>query len=258
MFLVFLSLAICNIFKVSVLTCRISPRAPKSIRSAIVSRDLPVKVKNPEVDSSRSNLRSTILRQRDSSAQANRNDTGYIHQSGSSLPPVRNILDFDSSSDNSSLFSNSTDEVASSTDSNRESNADDFSEYIFGYNAFFRHSDSDTSSSSSSSSSPEYTKRSPLSNLERYASALPDDNAHSVLREDTSWAKAPHEASRAEESGSVGEVSFLHSNSSSKQVRKVVNISSRETDVEQVGRANPLDNGKSGVHLRRPWRKITD
>lgn len=237
---------------------RISPRAPKSIRSAIVSRDLPVKVKNPEVDSSRSNLRSTILRQRDSSAQANHNDTGYIHQSGSSLPPVRNILDFDSSSDNSSLFSNSTDEVSSSTDSNRESNADDFSEYIFGYNAFFRHSDSDTSSSSSSSSSPEYTKRSPLSNLERYASALPDDNAHSVLREDTSWAKAPHEASRAEESGSVGEVSFLHSNSSSKQVRKVVNISSRETDVEQVGRANPLDNGKSGVHLRRPWRKITD
>ncbi|KNA03785.1 hypothetical protein SOVF_205740 [Spinacia oleracea] len=238
---------------------RISPRAPKSIRSAIVSRDLPSKLKIPEVDASRINGRTTTTtsRPRDHPPlHGNRSpDIGYIHQSGTTNlpPPVRNILDFDSSSDNSSLFSHS-DEVSSSTDSNsRESiSADDFSEYIFGYNAFFRHSsDSDTSSSSSSSSSssPQYTtNHSPLSNTERYASALPNDNAHSVIMED----------SRPENLGS----SFLNSNSSissSKQDRKIVNISgSREADAEKLGRANPLDNGKSGVLLRRSWRKRTD
>ncbi|XP_021740339.1 ubiquitin carboxyl-terminal hydrolase 16-like [Chenopodium quinoa] len=243
---------------------RISPRAPRSIRSAIVSRDLPSKIKIP--DASQINVKSSASRQRDPPAHANRSpDIGYIYQDGTSISPVRNILDFDSSSDNSSLFSHS-DEVSSSTDSNRESiSADDFSEYLFGYNAFFRHSsDSDTSSSSSSSSSPQYSKHSPLSNSERYASALPGDNAHSVSLEDHSWAKAPHEASRAEDSGLVGGVPFLHSNSSSsisssgQQVRKLVNISSREADAEKLGRANPLDNGKSGVYLRRSWRNRTD
>lgn len=240
---------------------RISPRAPRSIRSAIVSRDLPSKIKIPEVDASRINVRSTTSRQRDPPVHANRNThIGYNHQGGTSLSPVRHILDFDSSSDNSSLFSQS-DEVSSSTDSNRDSiSADDFSEYIFGYNAFFRHSsDSDTSSSSSSSSSPQYTKHSPLSHSESYASALVDDNAHSVPMDDPAWAKAPHEVCRAEESGSVGGVSFLHSNgSSSKQDRKLVNISIREADAEKLGRANPLDNGKSGVYLRRSWRNRTD
>lgn len=66
------------------------------------------------------------------------------------------------------------------------------------------------------------------------------------------------EDSRPENLGS----SFLNSNSSissSKQDRKIVNISgSREADAEKLGRANPLDNGKSGVLLRRSWRKRTD
>uniref|UniRef100_A0A803MEI2 ubiquitinyl hydrolase 1 n=1 Tax=Chenopodium quinoa TaxID=63459 RepID=A0A803MEI2_CHEQI len=147
---------------------RISPRAPRSIRSAIVSRDLPSKIKIP--DASQINVKSSASRQRDPPAHANRSpDIGYIYQDGTSISPVRNILDFDSSSDNSSLFSHS-DEVSSSTDSNRESiSADDFSEYLF----------------------------------ERYASALPGDNAHSVSLEDHSWAKAPHEASRAEDSALI-------------------------------------------------------
>ncbi|KAL2892903.1 Ubiquitin carboxyl-terminal hydrolase 16 [Bienertia sinuspersici] len=197
---------------------RISPRAPRSIRSAIVSRDMPANL-------------------------------GYIHQSGTRLSPVRNTLEFDSSSDNSSLFSHS-DEVSSSTDSNRESiSADDISEYIFGYNAFFPNSsDSDTSSSSSSSSSPQYTRHSPLSNPERYASALPDYNARSVSGD----------PSCSKESGSVGGVSFLHSNSSSKQGRKLVNSSSREADAEKLGHANPLDNGKPDVYQRRSVRKKSD
>ncbi|CAO2834476.1 unnamed protein product [Amaranthus hypochondriacus] len=239
---------------------RISPRAPKSIRSAMVCRDLSSKIKVAEVDASRNSAKITNSRQKDPSTHASRApdnlaSLGYVHQNGTSSPPVRNhILDVDSSSDNSSLFSHS-DEVSSSTDSNRDSiSADEFSEYIFGFNAFFRQSsDSETSSSSSCSSSPEYTRLSPLSSSERYASASPDDNAQSV----------PTEASRPVESGS-----FLHSNTSSKQVTKnLVNISSsssssssRKADAEKLGWANSLDNEKSGsgVHLRRSCRKKSD
>ncbi|KAL9229136.1 hypothetical protein vseg_004637 [Gypsophila vaccaria] len=224
---------------------RCSPRAPRSIRSTIVSRDLP---KNPAHDPSRTNGRISTTRPRDLSAHAN-----HIQGNSGNHRPI-NIYGGDSSSDNSSLFSQS-DAVSTSTDATRDSiSADDISEYIFGHNAFYPSSDLDTSSSSSSSSSsPPYYTHSPLSNSERYASALPE---HNVLLTDNG--KDHRETFRVGEPGSVGGVTFLHSNSSSKQARNLVNISSREADSKRLGRANPLDNGKSGVHLRRSSRKKTD
>ncbi|KAK9758266.1 hypothetical protein RND81_01G219200 [Saponaria officinalis] len=223
---------------------RCSLRAPRSIRSTIVSHDLP---KNPTVDPSRSNGRISTSRQREMSAHAN-----HIPDNLGNHRPIH-IYGGDSSSDNSSLFSQS-DTVSTSTDATRDSiSADDISEYIFGNNAFYRSSDLDTSSSSSSSSSsPPYSTRSPLSNSERYASALPE---HNVLMSDNG--KEHRETSRAGESGSEGGVTFLHSNSS-KQGRNLVNISSSEADSKRLGRSNPFDNSKSGVHLRRSSRKKSD
>ncbi|KAK9743405.1 hypothetical protein RND81_03G236700 [Saponaria officinalis] len=201
---------------------RCSPRAPRSIRSTIVSRDLSSMINNPAVDISRVNHTINTPVQRDVPAHA-------IH--------IPNDYELDSSSDNFSEFSNS-DGVSTSTDSTQESNsaADDISEFIFGQNAFYRPSDSDTSSSSSSSSSPQYMKRSPLSYSERYDSALP-------------------ETCRLDKSGGVN---FLHSNSNS-QIRNLVNISGNEADARRLGLSNPLDNGsKSSVHLRRTSRKKAD
>lgn len=69
---------------------------------------------------------------------------------------LKRILEEDSSSDSSSLFSSNSDEGSCSTDSTRDSTStDDFSDYIFGdsghgWSNAWRNSDSDTSSSSSS------------------------------------------------------------------------------------------------------------
>ncbi|KAH9606008.1 hypothetical protein KSS87_009493 [Heliosperma pusillum] len=228
---------------------RCSPRAPRSIRSTLVSRDVPIiKIKNSVVDRSHSNGRINTSRQKEFSAHLTHTpddlrNLSYIHQDETSLPPPHNNSG-NSSSDSSTIFTHS-DGVSTSTDSTRDSfSADDFSEYIFGYNAFSRSSDLDTSSSSSSSSSsPLYSNHSPLSDSERYASALPDWNVHQTCRH--------------EEPGPVDGATFLHSNSR-KQVRNLVNISSREADPKRLGRANPLENGKSGVHLRSSSRKKAD
>lgn len=75
---------------------------------------------------------------------------------------LRRILEDDTSSDNSSLFSSNSDEGSCSTDSTRDSSStDDISEFIFGDSGGFgwnspwrNYSDSDTMSSSSSSPSP--------------------------------------------------------------------------------------------------------
>lgn len=226
---------------------RCSPRAPRSIRSTIISRDLSNKIKHPEIDPSRSNGRNHILDGLPSH--------GYAHLGDTRLRGIPNVLESDSSSDNSSLFSQS-DEVSSNTDSTRESiSADDISDYIFGpfsHNSPWRHSsDSDTSSSSSSSSSPLYRKLSPLSNSGRYSSALAEptvfhnDNGHLV----------------PEGSGPGVGVPFLQSNSSSSnQARRLVNNSSCRgaADSKRLGLSNPSDNMKSDVNLRRSSRKKTD
>ncbi|KAH9611223.1 hypothetical protein KSS87_018039 [Heliosperma pusillum] len=219
---------------------RCSPRAPKSIRSMIISRELSSKTTNQALRASQSHGNIRASRQRFSDDLVN---LAHIPQD-ETRHPLPNIHEADSSSDNSSVFSHS--DVSTSTDSSRESNStDEFSEFFFGNNGFSRSSDLDTSSSSSSSSSPLYMKRSPLSNSERYASALPE---HNVLQADNG--KAHNEPCG---------VTFLNSNRSS-QVRnvRVVNISGSEIDGKRLGMVNPLDNGKSGVQLRRSSRRKAD
>ncbi|KAJ8445096.1 hypothetical protein Cgig2_029468 [Carnegiea gigantea] len=232
---------------------RCSPRAPRTLRSSIVSQDLSSKIKNPEAGPSQNTGGNTT----------SRHNLGDDLQGEGRLRP--NILELDSGSDTSSLFSNS-DEVSSSTDSNRDSiSADDISDYIFGYNGFWRHSsDSDTSSSSSSSSSSPLYTNSSLSNVERYVpsrsepSVSHSSSAHSIPVRDPYWARTPRETCRAEQPGAGVGVPFLQSNSS-KQVRNLVNSSScRGADSERLGWTDSLSNVNSGVHLRRSLRKKGD
>lgn len=89
---------------------------------------------------------------------------------------LKRVLEEDSSSDSSSLFSSrNSDELSCSTDSTRDSTSmDDFSDYLFGdsghgWSSPWRNSDSD-----SSSSSPLNYKHSPLSDMDKYDSVSPD------------------------------------------------------------------------------------
>lgn len=94
---------------------------------------------------------------------------------------LKRILEEDSSSDSSSLFSSNSDELSCSTDSTRDSTSmDDFSDYIFGdsghgWSSPWRNSDSD-----SSSSSPLNYRHSPLSDMDKYDSVSPDTTGSSV------------------------------------------------------------------------------
>ncbi|GMH31372.1 hypothetical protein Nepgr_033215 [Nepenthes gracilis] len=214
---------------------RCSPRAPRSIRSTILSRESITKIKQPQGDASRvgKNISSR---------------SGDRYRDKPKLPRTQNALEMDSSSDNSSIFSHS-DEVSSTADSNRESaSTDDFSDYIFGdspygWSGYPRNSsDSDTSSSSSSSSSfPPSARHSTLLNSQRYASG---DSNSTTARSDIF-------RSRAKMPGDGGGASFLGP--------KLVHSSScRETDSERLGWPNSLDNVKSGAYLRRSLTKRSD
>jgi len=146
---------------------------------------------------------------------------------------LKKILEEDSSSDNSSLFSSNSDEGSCSTDSTCDSaSTDDFTDYLFGdsgngWSGVWRNSDSDTSSSSSSS--PLNPRHSPLSDMDRYDSSV--------------------------ERRGVG-VSCLHSNTSSQHRgldsgRISSKISSRETDsLVKVG-SNLCNDTECGVLCRK-------
>lgn len=168
-----------------ILPCRCSPRAPRSIRSrskSILSKmnsKIYPKSSSTHPDSSRS-----------------------IESFYSKYSRLQKILEEDSSSDTSSLFSSNSDNASSCTDSTR----DDLLDSVFG--------DSDASSSSSSSSSPLYSKHSPLADLDRYNSGSPEMDP--LFHSDTS--------KKFRDVGS-------YSNSSS----------SRETDSEVIGRVNSLN-----------------
>ena len=177
---------------------------------------------------------------------------------------LQKILEEDSSSDNSSLFSNNSDEGSYSTDSTRDSaSTDDLSDYIFGdsghgYNSPSRNpSDSDTySSSSSSSSSPLCSRLSPLSYLERNTSGFPEtsgsqtDYANPIMEGNGLRDRLPSGSSRLVDFEGQGGVTF--SNSDSRHCRKLVNSSScRETDSDRLGFNNPFHDVKSGISFRK-------
>ncbi|KAL8162386.1 hypothetical protein V2J09_013875 [Rumex salicifolius] len=156
---------------------RYSPRAPRSIRDSVVSRDILNKGKPPEFRSSKGIDGKKGGGQYPSQVAHSPKDTS--REMGFS-PRAHEV---ESSSESSSIFSRS-EEGASTTDSNQESSTstDDLLDRFFGdgqnnnnhhYGSYWRKPlDSDTSSSSSTSSSPLYMARpSPLSKTEKYASA---------------------------------------------------------------------------------------
>ncbi|KAL1308786.1 hypothetical protein HN51_050804 [Arachis hypogaea] len=150
---------------------RCSPRAPKLIRSRIVS-DSKIKVhgkafimKSRHVPSDSG--ASERMTSRDGAATLDTLYSKFYH--------IRRVLE-DDMSDNSSLFSSNSDEGSCSTDSTHDSTSnEDFAEYIFrdsGRGNLLRNPDSDPYSSTSSS--PSNSGHLPLSDMGPHDSVLPD------------------------------------------------------------------------------------
>ncbi|KAK4747503.1 hypothetical protein SAY87_014089 [Trapa incisa] len=151
---------------------RCSPRAPRSVRNQMLSCDpkpkLPSRVmsKMPTFNAKVPNSPSPDLVSMDGLAS--------IESFYSKFHLLKRMLEEDSRSDSSSLFSNNSDEGSSSSDRTRDSTGttEDFSEYPCGgcSSPWRNSSDSDSSSSSlPSSSSP-----SPMANTDRRASGFPE------------------------------------------------------------------------------------
>lgn len=183
------------------------------------------------------------------------------------FPWKHRIVEADSSSDNSSLF---TEEGSCSTESNRDSTStEDLSDYIFGDSGrgwsspWTNSSDSDTCSSSSS------LRSSPLADLNRYSSCSTEtsryqtDKAKLVKEGDGFWARPSNGSSKPVDMEGKGDIPFLYCDSTNKTCRKLGSNSSsgsccKETDKEKVGWVNPLDSMKFGVSFRRSTRERTD
>ncbi|GLU16093.1 hypothetical protein SLE2022_325430 [Rubroshorea leprosula] len=196
------------------LYARCSPRAPRLIRSKMISSDM----RNPS---------SIAL---------------FV----SKFQQLQRILEEDSSSDNSSLLSSNSDESSCSTDSTLDSTSiDDLSELIFGdsggsWSRSWRNSsDSDASSSSSSSSSPSYSGNSSVANLDCKTCSSRETSGPQT---GFACSAKEHDNSRlADVEGKRGDP-FFHSDTT-KHCRKLgsdsINSSSyRETDSERLGRGS--------------------
>lgn len=245
---------------------RCSPRAPRLIRNRLASSD----PKNKPV-LSRTNGRSITSNSKSASRHSpdvRVDASSSIIDSPTKCHRLQRILEEDSSSDSSSLISSNSDEGSSSTDSTRDSTGtDEFSDYIFGdlgrgWNSSWRNSDSDTSSSSSSS--PMYSRHSPLSDLDRYASGFPGTTKYNTIDEISSVSSSEsvlegcRGGSRLGSSeGKVTVPPFLKSDRNTRQCRKLDNSNNsyRETDSEKVGWINHV---KSGVSFRKSSRERTE
>ncbi|XP_021903493.1 ubiquitin carboxyl-terminal hydrolase 16 [Carica papaya] len=245
---------------------RCSPRAPRLIRNRLASSD----PKNKPV-LSRTNGRSITSNSKSASRHSpdvRVDASSSIIDSPTKCHRLQRILEEDSSSDSSSLISSNSDEGSSSTDSTRDSTGtDEFSDYIFGdlgrgWNSSWRNSDSDTSSSSSSS--PMYSRHSPLSDLDRYASGFAGTSKYNTTDEISSVSSSEsvlegcRGGSRLGSSeGKVTVPPFLKSDRNSRQCRKLDNSNNsyRETDSEKVGWINHV---KSGVSFRKSSRERTE
>lgn len=153
---------------------RCSPRAPKLIRNRILSQDSNSKVNGKSTKARSTSSNSGAAEPISSSVSPDGSPT--LESFYSRFHHLKKILEEDSSSDSSSLFSSNSDEGSCSTDSTRDSTSmDDFSDYIFGdsgrgWSSTWRNSDSDTSSSSS----PLNCRQSPLSDMDKYDSVSPE------------------------------------------------------------------------------------
>ncbi|KAJ6304696.1 hypothetical protein OIU78_020297 [Salix suchowensis] len=232
------------------LYARCSPRAPRSIRSRIISPDPKNKCTPSKINATNSamDLRSTSMQ------------SSVVQLHPDSIPPdnvasvesfymkfhrLQRILEEDSSSDNFSFTSGNSDEGSCSTDSTRDSTStDDLSDYIFGgWNSWWNTSDSDTSSSSS----PLYSRQSPHAEMNQRGSY-----ADSGVGGSDYWDSIPSGSSKLVYlEGKEG--TFLHSDTA-KHGRKLANSSSCY-DSTKLGSVNGV---KSGVSFRRSASERTD
>ena len=233
--------------------CRCSPRAPRSIRSRIISSDPKNKCYTSKI-----NATNTALDSRSTSMQSS---AFQLHPD--SIPPdnlasvesfymkfhrLQRILEEDSSSDSFSFTSGNSDEGSCSTDSTHDSTStDDLSDYIFGgWNSWQNTSDSDTSSSSP----PLYSRQSPHGEMNQHGSYADSGVGGSDL-----WDRIPSESSKLVYLEGKGGT-FLHSDTA-KQGRKLASSSS-SYDSTKLGSVNPLNGVKSGVSFRRTASERTD
>ncbi|KAL1817635.1 hypothetical protein ACET3Z_020209 [Daucus carota] len=244
------------------LYARCSPRAPKLIRNSMVPRD-PRKPKN--ISLSRSN----------STGACDSPRTDHLnYQSGQGFyrdhPSFRRVFsspDDDSSSDNSSSLFSEACSCSTESSTKDSTSTDDYFDQIFGesgHNSWWNSSDSDTSSSSSPS--PLYSKNMHWTSLDHFATKYNKGSHYSTdcveyAEDGHVWAKQPSNYSNVENLKGKGSVPVLYSDKV-KHCRKLdgnSNCSScRETNLDKVGKLNPLNSVKSGMSLRKSSRGKPD
>ncbi|CAL0319303.1 unnamed protein product [Lupinus luteus] len=158
---------------------RCSPRAPRLIRSMIVSPDSKSKVNGKTLTVKPRHIPTNFSAAEYNSSSISPDGSPTLDSFYSKFHHLRRILEEDSSSDNSSLLSSNSDEGSCSTDSTRDSTStDDFSHYIFGdsgngWSTTWRNSDSEFSPTRSSSLN---SRHSPRSDVDRHDSVSPTAN----------------------------------------------------------------------------------
>ncbi|XP_074369865.1 ubiquitin carboxyl-terminal hydrolase 17-like [Apium graveolens] len=197
------------------LYARCSPRAPKLIRNSMVPRD-PRKPKNTSLK-----LGSHSIGPCDSNKTDHLN---YQTSKGSyrnypSFQRVSSILEDDSSSDNSSSIFSEAGSCSTESSTRDSMSADDYFDQIFGdsghswNSSWWNTSDSDTSSSSSSPS-PMYTKNTPDTSSDHYATRYNEESHYSAYLAESAengrvWAKQPGKSSNMKSLKGKGSVPIL-------------------------------------------------
>lgn len=253
------------------LSYRCSPRAPRSIRNRIVCADPRTRAMPSWIGG-----KTTTLKSKPTSANCSVSQTfpssnptegaASFESFYSRFHRLRRILEEDSSSDNSSLISNNSDEGSCSTDSTRDSaSTDDLSDYIFGdsgrgWSSPWRNTcDSDTSSSSSS---PLYSKHSQLADPDHHGTDASETSRPQTDCANGLWDKLTDGNGRR--AYSEHEVPFLHSDATnncrklprSRSTSSSSSSSSREADLERLG-FDSLNNVKYDLSFRRSTRERT-
>ncbi|KAH7524756.1 hypothetical protein FEM48_Zijuj06G0153100 [Ziziphus jujuba var. spinosa] len=243
---------------------RCSPRAPRSIRSRIVSSDPRTKAMPSWIGG-----KPTTLNSKSKSTNAGVApffpSSNPLERSASvesfymRFQQLQKILEEDSSSDNSSLISSNSDEGSCSTESTRDSTStDDLSDYIFGdsgrgWNSPWRNSsDSDTSSSSSS---PLYSKHSQLSDLEQCDSIAPETSRPQTDCADDVWDKLTNGRVRRVNL-EHGPILHSHSPKHCSKVPSSNSCSGKEADLERLG-FDSVNDVKFDLSFRRSTRERT-
>ncbi|XP_073224360.1 ubiquitin carboxyl-terminal hydrolase 16 isoform X2 [Cicer arietinum] len=239
---------------------RCSPRAPKLIRNRILSPDSKSKVNGKSLTTKPRFMSSNSGAAESISSSISPDGSPTLESFYSKFHHLKRILEEDSSSDSSSLFSSNSDEGSCSTDSTRDSTStDDFSDYIFGdsghgWSNAWRNSDSDTSSSSSS---PLNCRHSPLSEMDKYDSVSPDPTGSNAKADSPLFSNKRGDVERR-----GGGISYLHSDSIL-QHRKLdsssisSNSNSRDADSFLKLGSNHFNDMNSGISCRKS-RKRTD